>query len=56
MIKEHPVIPGEIHEFIITGDSDADEIVQTISAKYSSISKGVLWNLLDGTNHPPHLK
>ena len=49
MITKNWVVPGEISEFVIEGTCDVDEVVNTINAKYCSISKGVLWNLSRGS-------
>ncbi|NQU41387.1 MAG: hypothetical protein HQ523_15680 [Lentisphaerae bacterium] len=49
MISEHRVIPNEIHEFVIEGPCDVEAVIDVISTRYCSISKGVLWNLSPGT-------
>lgn len=50
MIKQRKIVPGEIIEFIIEGDSSVEEILGVIQNHYGSISKSVIWNLSAGSN------
>ena len=48
MIIQNLLMDGQITEFVVDGPSDADEIINIIKDKYSTISKYVLWNFLAG--------
>lgn len=50
MIKTNIVEPGTIVEFIVEGSVALDEVLDIIGSQYCSISHGVLWNFINGSN------
>ena len=49
MITRHTIIPEEITEFVIRGQCDVDEVINIVKSQYCAISKGILWNLSEGS-------
>ncbi|WP_372797426.1 hypothetical protein [Pontiella sp.] len=49
MIFENQIIPREIHEFVIEGPCDIQEVIRIIETRYPAISKGILWNVTAGS-------
>jgi hypothetical protein len=50
MIKTNIIEPGSVVEFVLEGNSTLEEVLGIISSQYSNISKGVLWNINNGSN------